>query len=57
VINFTRRFRARWREYLAGEITFAEFDACVQGWVSHVQFGDAWGLRRHVLGQGLPYRL
>jgi hypothetical protein len=30
------------------EITFAEFDASVKGWVNHVRYADTWGLRRHV---------
>jgi hypothetical protein len=53
VRNYNRRLWKRWREYCAGEITFAEFDASVQGWINHVRYADTWGLRRHVLGQPL----
>ncbi len=55
VVKFTRRLRHRWAEYCAGAITFAEFDASVQGWVNHVRYADTWGLREHVLGQGLHF--
>jgi hypothetical protein len=53
VRNFTQRLQARWREYCDGEISFAEFDASVQGWINHVRYADTWGLRQHVLGQPL----
>lgn len=56
VVKFSRRFRDRWVEYCAGKITFAEFDASVKGWVNHVRYADTWGLRKHVLGQGLVFR-
>lgn len=56
VVKFSRRLRARWAEYCAGKITFAEFDASVQGWINHVRYADTWGLRTHVLGQGLVFR-
>jgi RNA-directed DNA polymerase len=46
-----RRLGARYEAYLAGEISFAELDASVQGWVNHVRFADSWGLRRQLLGQ------
>lgn len=56
VVKFSQRFRARWADYCAGKISFAEFDASVKGWVNHVRYADTWGLRKHVLGQGLIYR-
>jgi hypothetical protein len=40
VHNFSRRLQNRWKAYCAGEITFAEFDATVQGWINHVRYGD-----------------
>jgi len=49
VHNFRRRLRERWQEYRAGEISFAEFDASVQGWINHVCYADTWGLRQRVL--------
>lgn len=56
VVKFSRRLRARWTEYVTGQISFAEFDASVQGWINHVRYADTWGLREHVLGKGLRYR-
>jgi hypothetical protein len=53
VRKFTQRLRARWQAYCAGEISFAEFDASVQGWINHVRYADTWSLREHVLGQPL----
>ncbi len=48
-INFRRRLKRTLALYQAGEITFAELDASVQGWINHVRFGDTWGLRRAIL--------
>jgi hypothetical protein len=53
VRNFTRRLRLRWRQYCHDEISFAEFDATVQGWINHVRYADTWGLREHVLSKPL----
>lgn len=50
VVNFRRRFAARFDDYLAGRISFAELDASVQGWINHVRYADTWGLRQHVCG-------
>jgi hypothetical protein len=44
-----RRLRARLAAYHAGEISFAELDASIQGWINHVRHADSWGLRRHIL--------
>ena len=43
----------RGQEYCAGEISFAEFDASMQGWINHVHYAATWGLRQHVLGEPL----
>jgi hypothetical protein len=40
---------ARLTAYHAGEISFAELDASIQGWINHVGHADTWGLRRHIL--------
>ncbi len=56
VRDFARRLRARWAAYCDGDISFAKFDADVQGWINHVRFADSWGLREHVLGQPLQVR-
>lgn len=47
-VNFTRRLARNLDLYQAGQISFAELDAGVQGWVNHVRYGDTWGLREHV---------
>jgi hypothetical protein len=39
----------------ANQVTFAEFDASVQGWINHVRYADTGGLRKHVLGRLLEY--
>ncbi|MBL8666323.1 MAG: hypothetical protein JNM48_02540 [Rhodospirillales bacterium] len=44
-----RRLRERLAAYHTGEITFAELDAAIHGWIAHVAHADSWGLRRHVL--------
>jgi RNA-directed DNA polymerase len=56
VHNFSRRLKNRWKDYCDGEITFAEFDATVQGWINHVRYGDTWGLRRHLLWRPMMRR-
>ena len=38
-----RRLRARLAAYHAGEISFAELDASIQGWIAHVGHADSWG--------------
>jgi hypothetical protein len=50
-----RRLHARLIAYHAGEISFAELDASIQGWINHVGHADTWGLRRHIL-ETLPIR-
>ena len=55
VVKFSWRLQARWADYCAGEISFAEFDASVKGWINHVRFADSWGLRTYVLSKGLVY--
>lgn len=50
VVQFRRRLERNISLYRQGGITFAEFDATVQGWINHVRYGDTWGLRRELLG-------
>ncbi|MCO6427008.1 reverse transcriptase domain-containing protein [Nitrosomonas communis] len=50
----TRRLTHRYHAYCEGQISFAEFNASVQGWINHVRFVDSWGLRQHVLK---PFRI
>jgi len=40
VVQATRRLGERYREWQEGLISFAEFDASVQGWINHVRFAD-----------------
>jgi retron-type reverse transcriptase len=47
----TRRLTERYDEWRTGQITFATFDASVQGWINHVRYADTWGLRGQVLGR------
>jgi RNA-directed DNA polymerase len=60
VVQATRRLAERHAAWRAGAISFAEFDASVQGWINHVRSADTWGLRRHVLErlplEGMPLR-
>jgi hypothetical protein len=53
VRHFSRRLQHRWRAYCGHEISFAEFDASVQGGINHVRYADTWGLRTQVLGRPL----
>lgn len=48
VVHFTRRLERNLALYRRGEITFAELDASVQGWINHVRYGDTWGLRQKI---------
>ena len=45
----TRRLSRQFDAWRRGLISFAEFDASVQGWINHVRYADSWGLREHVL--------
>lgn len=47
-VNFTRRLEANLDAYQAGQISFAELDASVQGWINHVRYADTWGLREYI---------
>jgi len=47
-VKFPRRFEHNLDLYRAGEISFAEMDASVQGWINHVRYADTWGLRDHI---------
>jgi RNA-directed DNA polymerase len=47
----TRHLAERLTAYQAGAISFAEFDASVQGWINHVRYADSWGLRKHMFSK------
>jgi hypothetical protein len=44
----TKRLRGKYAAWQRGQISFAELDASVQGWVNHVSQADSWGLRKEV---------
>ena len=48
-VAFARRFAARIKAYQAGDISRAELDATVRGWVAHAMHGSTLGLRRALL--------
>lgn len=49
VVYGRRRLKSAYGRWQAGDMSFAEFDARVQGWINHVRYADSWGLRRSVL--------
>jgi hypothetical protein len=51
VVEASRRLGERFADWRQGKISFAEFDASVQGWINHVRYADSWGLRKHMLKQ------
>ena len=51
VVGFRRRLERNITAYRRGEISFAELDASVQGWINHVRYGDTWELRGRLLGE------
>ena len=46
-----QRLEQRFEDWRSGRISFAEFEASVQGWIKHARYADTWGLREYVLGQ------
>ena len=44
-----RRLAQRFEDWRAGRISFAEFDAGVQGWINHVRQANTWRLRKRML--------
>lgn len=49
VVQGTRRPSTRFDAWRSRHVSFAEFDASVNGWINHLRYADAWGLREHVL--------
>jgi hypothetical protein len=47
-VDFTRRLAHNLDAYRSGQISFAEMDASVQGWINHVRYADTRGLREHI---------
>ncbi|MEM7674530.1 MAG: RNA-directed DNA polymerase [Myxococcota bacterium] len=50
VRHFTRRFRSQWAAYEDGRLSFAELDASVRGFLTHIDQADARGWVQHVMG-------
>lgn len=44
-----KHLKHRFAEWRAGRISFADFDASIQGWIAHVSHADSWRLRERVL--------
>jgi hypothetical protein len=60
-VEATRHLGERFGAWQSGAISFAEFDASVQGWINHVRYADTWGLRgdaraREILAPGCAQR-
>ena len=54
-LAFARRFKAQRAKLARGEITYADLEAAVRGWVAHAAHGDTYGLRQALLaGPLLP---
>ncbi len=49
-VHFRRRLKGKIRLYRQGDLTLAELNACVLGWVNHARYGNTVGLRKAVLG-------
>ncbi len=52
--HLTRRSRQLCQAHQAGEMSFAELDAVVGGFVAHVQHAESEGLLEHLLGPWPP---
>lgn len=48
LVEFNRRLRNNLDRLQRGDISFAEFDASVQGWINHVRYGNTWKIRNKV---------
>ena len=53
-LYFQRRYRQMQADFAAGDLSFAQFDASVQGWINHARVGNTWGLRRAILSGARP---
>jgi retron-type reverse transcriptase len=48
-VNFQRRFARLRKQYRRGEISLADLDRSILGWVAHAQHGQTYGLRKALL--------
>lgn len=51
VQNATRHLSDRMNAWRLGQISFAELDAGINGWINHVRYADSWGLRTHIFNR------
>lgn len=49
-IHFRRKLRGLARGVESGEVSLAEFAACLRSWVNHVRYANTVGLRKALLG-------
>ena len=49
-LYYQRKMRQLLHAYANGQLTFADLDASLQGWVNHVRYGNTIGLRKAILG-------
>lgn len=52
-LAFQRRFRQSLRWLAHGQLSFAQLQASVSGWVNHARYAQTYGLRRATLSQAL----
>ncbi len=45
----SRRLGSKFEAWRKGKISFAEFDASIQGWINHVRYADSWCIREKLL--------
>lgn len=50
-VNFQRRFRRLYQDWLTGLISRNRLDASARSWAAHASWGDTFGLRRSILGR------
>lgn len=49
-LYYQRKMRTLAQAYADGQLTFAEMDASLKGWINHVRYGNTIGLRKAILG-------
>jgi RNA-directed DNA polymerase len=51
VLDWRRRYAALRAAYAAGELSWEQLNASVQGWINHARYGDTWALRCALLSR------
>ena len=52
--NFVRRFKSMKRQLAHSELSYADMQNRVQGWVAHASHASTWGLRRSLFQKSIP---